>query len=94
MRSTQTHMRTNSTGFLQTISASTLLHASPNWSFPKGDRFYSPRLQTSTSASALCELNIPTTRSPKSTTFGFAHKYIFPQHVLRNARDYPPPGRY
>ncbi|KAL4499903.1 hypothetical protein ABPG72_015252 [Tetrahymena utriculariae] len=81
----------NIVGMSQYVSASSLRHASPQISFSKQDRF--PELKSNESTLSQ-RINLPSTNSPKSCTFGFGKKHFIPQHVLRNAKENPSPNHY
>ncbi|EGR29845.1 hypothetical protein IMG5_147740 [Ichthyophthirius multifiliis] len=78
-------------GMSQYIGSSSLRHASLYTTFSKAERFPQNKISE---AQASQNINLPPTITKKTCTFGFGTKYLYPQNVLKNARDYPSPNHY
>lgn len=83
-------MNTGSPGLSQNLSSSMLLHSSTAHSFPKGIRFTRRRIDYED----VTQIQLPSLQSTRYTNFGFGKKNLLPQHVMRNAKEIPPPNSY
>jgi len=75
-------------GFSHTQSASTLLHSSTSWGFPKGSRF--PKIHNLTEF----KYNDYSTLDKKSTSFGFGSKSEVLEVNSRRSANLPSPNSY
>jgi len=77
-------------GLTYELSASTLKQAPLNVKFAKAERFpkLSKQLQSQSS------VNLPSTLSPKATSFGYGNKIIMSEAQLRAAKEVPSPNHY
>lgn len=77
-------------GLTYELSASTLQQAPSNVKFAKAERF--PKLQKQLQSQSAFQL--PSTLSPKATTFGYGNKVIMTESQLRAAKEVPSPNHY
>jgi len=77
-------------GLTYELSASTLQQAPITVKFNKADRF--PKLGKQYQSQS--SLKLPSTLSPKATTFGYGNKIIMSEAQLRAAKEVPSPNHY
>jgi len=77
-------------GLTYELSASTLQQAPLTVKFPKAERF--PKLEKGLLSQSSFQL--PSTLSPKTTTFGYGNKVIMSEAQLRCAKEVPSPNHY
>jgi hypothetical protein len=70
-------------------SSSTWMHSSPSHAVPKARRFHTGSVSTQ-----IDTINLPSTLSARTTSFGYAQKQFIPESQLNNAKNVPSPSTY